>query len=68
MDYKGIRYTIRTRIVRQQWTVSIHPAGVEIEKIVIGARLKAEQQAQSMIDTWIKKKRAQDALGPVTAS
>ena len=62
MDYRGIRYTIRTRIVRQQWSVAIHPTGVELkEKIVTGARLKAEKQAHSMIDTWIKQKRLQEA-------
>jgi hypothetical protein len=69
MDYRGIRYTIRTRIVRQQWAVSIHPNGVETgEKIVTGARTKAEQHAHSMIDAWIRQNRTQEALRPVTAA
>lgn len=62
MDYRGIRFTIRTRIVRQQWTVAIHPAGVETgEKVVTGARAKAELLAHSMINTWLKQKAAQES-------
>jgi len=29
MEYQGIRYTIRTRIERREWYVTIHPDGVE---------------------------------------
>ena len=29
MQYRGIRYTVRARIERNEWTVSIHPAGIE---------------------------------------
>ena len=29
MEYRGIRYTVRARIEREQWYVAIHPAGVE---------------------------------------
>ena len=29
MEYSGIRYTIRARIERNEWSVSIHPAGIE---------------------------------------
>jgi hypothetical protein len=51
MEYKGIRYTIRTCIVRQQWSIGVHPPDAEtLEKIVKGTRLQAERQAFSMID------------------
>ena len=29
MEYREIRYTARVRIERNEWTVSIHPAGIE---------------------------------------
>jgi opacity protein-like surface antigen len=29
MEYRGIRYTIRARIERDQWSVAIHPDDVE---------------------------------------
>ena len=55
MEYKGIRYTIRARIEREQWSVTIHPAGVEMKgKVVIGSREKAELQARAMINSWLK--------------
>jgi hypothetical protein len=51
MEYKGIRYTIRTCIVRQQWSIGVHPPdAATLEKIVKGTRLQAERQAFSMID------------------
>jgi hypothetical protein len=59
MDYKGIRYTIRTCIERQKWSIGIHPRDAEaIEKIVKGTRLEAERRAFSMIDTWRRQKAA----------
>lgn len=51
MEYKGIRYTIRTCIVRQQWSIGVHPPNADaLEKVVKGTRLQAERQAFSMID------------------
>ena len=61
MEHKGIRYTIRTGIVRNEWSVAIHPAGFEpIEKLVTGKRRLAELRAYSLIDTWLKQ-RAKNA-------
>jgi len=30
VEYRAIRYTVRARIERGEWTVSIHPADIEI--------------------------------------
>jgi hypothetical protein len=44
MEYRGIRYTIRARIKRREWTVSIHPADIESQrKGIAGPRERAEQ-------------------------
>ena len=60
MDYRGIRYTIRARIEREQWSVAIHPTGVEMKgRVVFGSREKAELQAHKMIDRWLKKHSTQ---------
>lgn len=60
MEYKGIRYTIRARIEREQWSVAIHPAGIEMaEKIVTGPRECAESEAHFMVDRWLKKQAEQ---------
>ena len=60
MRYRGIRYTIRTRIERQEWYVTIHPGGVEEPgKVVAGPRADAELQAQSMIDAWLRRRGMQ---------
>jgi hypothetical protein len=56
MEYRGIRYTVRARIEREQWSVAIHPAGVELAgKIINGPRDSAELQAHSMINKWLEK-------------
>jgi hypothetical protein len=56
MEYKGIRYTIRVGIEREQCSVAIHPAGLEMAgKVVTGPREKAEFQAHFMIDRWLQK-------------
>jgi hypothetical protein len=61
MEYRGIRYTIRARIEREQWSVAIHPAGVEMAgKVIYGARDSAELQAHSMINRWLEKHPAQE--------
>jgi len=53
MEYREIRYTVRTRIERNEWTVSIHPAGIEgARRLVTGPRVRAERLARSMIDRW----------------
>jgi hypothetical protein len=58
MEYRDIRYTIRTRIEREQWSVAIHPAGVEMKgRVVIGSRGDAELQARALIDSWLIKPR-----------
>jgi hypothetical protein len=58
MEYRDIRYTIRTRIEREQWSVAIHPAGVEMKgRVVIGSRGDAELQARALIDSWLNNTR-----------
>ena len=58
MEYRSIRYTIRTRIERDQWSVAIHPAGVEMKgRVVIGPRSDAELQARALIDSWLSLDR-----------
>ena len=53
MEYREIRYTVRTRIERNEWTVSIRPAGIEgARRLVTGPRVRAELLARSMIDKW----------------
>src|SRR5258705_10251886 len=55
MDYRGIRYTIRAGIVPRQWSVAIHPPGVDVAaRVVNGPRSTAEELARSMIDRWLK--------------
>jgi len=53
VEYRGIRYTVRAGIERNQWTVSIHPADVEsARRIITGPRERAELIARKMIDKW----------------
>ena len=38
-----------------QWSVAIHPTGVETKgRVVIGSREGAELQARAMINSWLK--------------
>jgi len=54
MQYLDIRYTVRTRIERNEWYVAIYPDGVELRgKVVVGSREDAEFQAHSMISDWL---------------
>ena len=54
MEYRGIRYTIRAGIERDQWSVAIHPGDVESGgKVVTGGREQAEAVAHSMINNWL---------------
>jgi hypothetical protein len=56
VEYRGIRYTLRAGIEREQWSVAIHPAGVEMKGSVVNeSREDAELQARDMIDDWLKK-------------
>jgi hypothetical protein len=53
MQYREVRYTVRARIERNEWTVSIHPAGIEgARRLVTGPRVRAELLARSMVDRW----------------
>jgi hypothetical protein len=55
VEYRGIRYTIRARIEREQWSVAIYPSGAEMAgKVITGTREDATVQARSKIDQWIK--------------
>jgi hypothetical protein len=55
VEYRGIRYTIRAGIEREQWSVTIHPAGVEVKgRVVAGSREEAELKARAMINSWLK--------------
>lgn len=54
VEYRGIRYTIRVGIEREQWSVAIHPAGVEMPgRVITGPRERAELLARSMINRWL---------------
>jgi hypothetical protein len=56
VEYRGIRYTIRARIERDQWSVAIHPGDVESAgKVITGDREQAEALAHSMIDNWLDR-------------
>jgi hypothetical protein len=56
VEYRGIRYTVRARIERNEWTVSIHPAGIEgARRVVNGPRERADLLARSMIDRWYER-------------
>jgi hypothetical protein len=56
VEYRGIRYTLRVRIEREQWSVAIYPKGVEIPvKVVTGPRQRAEMLAHSSINKWLEE-------------
>ena len=66
MEYRGIRYTVRARIERNEWTVSIHPADIESpRRLVTGSREDAELLARSMIDKWHQARGANRREGAV---
>jgi hypothetical protein len=52
VEYRDIRYTVRARIERDEWTVSIYPADIESPRRVVIGREEAELLARSMIDRW----------------
>jgi hypothetical protein len=59
VEYRGIRYTVRARIERDEWAVSIYPADIETPgRFVTGSREDAELVARSMIDRWYQARGA----------
>jgi hypothetical protein len=58
MEYRGIRYTIRTGIERGQWFVVIHPDGVKevSSNKIFGAREDADAYARRMIRKWLEQR------------
>jgi hypothetical protein len=58
VEYREIRYMVRARIERDEWTVSIHPADIESPRRVVTGREEAELLARSMIDRWHKTRGA----------
>ena len=59
MEYKGIRYTVRATLEREQWHVAIYPDGVETDgRVFSGTRKQAELQARFLITRWLAKRPA----------
>ena len=56
MEYKGIRYVLRSGIKRRQWSIAIYPGTDVKDKNMTGTREEAEVQAWSMIDAWLKER------------
>jgi hypothetical protein len=57
VEHRGIRYTIRVRAEREQWSVAIYPEGIEMaQKVINGPRENAELLAHSMIKKWLEKR------------
>jgi hypothetical protein len=65
MQYRGIRYTVRRRIERDEWYVAIYPDGVELPgRVVVGRRGEvAELKAHHMIDIWLRRHLRKDLVG-----
>jgi len=56
MQYRGVRYTIKTRTERNEWLVAIHPDGAELPgKVFLGTREAAELRAHYMIGDWLRR-------------
>jgi hypothetical protein len=63
MQYRGVRYTIRKRIERDEWYVAIHPDDMELRgKVVVGSREEAEFRAHSMIGDWLHRQPRKDLV------
>ncbi len=61
MEYRGIRYTIRAGIERDQYRVVIHPDGAELSSHKIASsREQAEIFARRMIKAWLEEKLGTD--------
>lgn len=55
MEYKGVRYALRTSIVRRRWQVAVYIEESEpVERTVNGSRLEAEAAARAMIDDLLR--------------
>ena len=60
MEYRGIRYTIRTGIERGQCRLAIHPDGVEVPASrIFLSREDAKEYARHMINGWLDAKSRQ---------
>jgi hypothetical protein len=61
MEHRGVRYEIRKGIEREQWRAAIYLPGNRLskERTVFGTREDAEITARSMINAWLKKRRAE---------
>jgi hypothetical protein len=63
MIHKGIEFTVRASLGREQWTVLIYYPSTESEvknataAQVGGTREKAEAVARGRIDYWLKNQR-----------
>ena len=56
MEYRGIRYTIRKRIERDEWYIAIYPDDVELRcKVIVGSRSEADLEAHSMVNDWVRR-------------
>jgi hypothetical protein len=55
VEYRDIRYTVRARIERDEWTVSIHPENIESPRRVVTGREEAERLARFMINRWYER-------------
>jgi len=65
MEYRGIRYTIRAGIEREQYRVCIHPDGDEMfTNRIFLSRENAEAYARRMIDRWLDANSGQNAKPP----
>ena len=57
MEYRGIRYTIRTGIERGRYRVVIHPDDDEmLANKIFFSREDAAAYARQMINMWLKQK------------
>jgi hypothetical protein len=62
MDHRGVHYTIRQGIERDQWTAVVNlPRGKTVEKSIQGSRSSADTAARSIVDKWLEKNGPQDA-------
>jgi hypothetical protein len=55
MDHRGVRYTIRTGIEPDQWTLVVNLPRGTIEKRVQSTKRKADETACAIIDKWLEK-------------
>ena len=61
LEYRGIRYALRTSIVRRQWRVVVYITENEpVERTVTGSRVYAEAAARAMIERLLESKRQSD--------